>query len=129
MSYQAQRKDLTIISQNARGLKSNDKFQELFGLIKEKELFAVCVQETWRKGNAILEQHGCLLLTNGIDEGVPTCRRGKEGVAIALSQNAVKAWKDAGSVLHNDLGSRIIAIRLSVKDSRNKVVGQLFKQT
>jgi len=123
MSYQAQRKDLTIISQNARGLKSNDKFQELFGLIKEKELFAVCVQETWRKGNAILEQHGCLLLTNGIDEGVPTCRRGKEGVAIALSQNAVKAWKDAGSVLHNDLGSRIIAIRLSVKDSRNKVVG------
>ena len=119
----AKSKDLTIISQNVRGLKSNEKVQELFELIQNKDLFAVCVQETWRKGHVILEQNGCLLLTNGIDESSPTSRRGQQGVGIALSQTAVKAWKDAGSTLYKDLGPRIIAIRLSVKDPRNKELG------
>ena len=123
MSTKAKRRDLKIVSQNVRGLKSNDKIQELFGLVKRNELFAVCLQETWRKGHAIIKQRDCLLITNGIAENIPTCRRGKEGVAIALSGIAVKAWKEAGSVLHTDLGSRIISIRLCVKDARNKIKG------
>ena len=48
--------------------------------------------------------------------------RGEQGVGIALSEHGVAAWKEAGSVLHNDFGGRIIAIRLQLRDARGKPV-------
>ena len=41
-------------------------------------------------------------------------------MGIALNPDAVEDRRAAGSVLHNDLGSRVIAIRLLTKDSKNK---------
>ena len=119
----ARNKDILIISQNTQGLKSNEKVEILFEVIRKRDIFAACLQETWRKGKLDIDYKNCLLLTNGIDENIPTCRRGKEGVAIALSPTAVHCWKEAGSIVHKDLGPRIIACRLSVKDTRNKNLG------
>ena len=48
--------------------------------------------------------------------------RGEQGVGIALGEHGVAAWKEAGSVLHNDFGGRIIAIRLQFRDARGKLV-------
>ena len=50
-------------------------------------------------------------------------RRGEQGVGILLSKNAVTAWKSAGSIVHNDLGARIIAVRLLVNDNMKNEVG------
>ena len=48
--------------------------------------------------------------------------RGEQAVGIALSQRGVEAWKEAGSILHDDLGGRIIALRLKPKDEKKRPV-------
>ena len=42
--------------------------------------------------------------------------RGSLGVGIVLSSKGVRAWKDAGSVIHDGFGPCAIAIRLLVQD-------------
>ena len=116
-------KDLNIITKNVRGLKSITKKQELFSQLITRNLFAICLQETWTSEFTILEYKQFMLLTHGRPVSEVTSKRGQEGVGIALSRNAVIAWKAAGSEIHTDLGSRLIAIRLSVKDARGKDIG------
>ena len=41
-------KTLNIILQNARGLKTNHRINEISSQIKKQGLFAVCLQETWK---------------------------------------------------------------------------------
>ena len=108
----------TILSQNVRGLKSEERLEELFAAIHRRSLFAVCIQETWRTDIEYLERKNCRLMLAGLKEA--KCRRGSEGMGIALGPLAVEAWRDAGSVVHNDLGARVIAVRLIVKDLRGK---------
>lgn len=110
-----------IVSQNARGLKTDDRVQELFAALKMRNLFAVCLQETWRTGCDLLEVGECRLILAGLNS--MKSRRGEQGVGIALSQKAVLAWKAAGSPVHNDFGARVVAVRLLVKDDRNRDVG------
>ena len=50
-------------------------------------------------------------------------RRGEKGVGILLSENDVTAWRSVGSIVHNDIGSRIIAVRLLVNDNMKNEVG------
>ena len=92
--------DLKIISQNVRGLKSNVKKHVLFSQLNARNLFAMCLQETWTTDFESIEHDQCLLLTNGRVRSQVTSRRGQEGVGIALSRNAVLAWKAAGSETH-----------------------------
>lgn len=54
----------------------------------------------------------------GLDADVQ-CRRGSQGVAIALSARGVEAWKAAFSVVPNDLGARVIAIRMVMQGMQN----------
>jgi len=49
--------------------------------------------------------------------------RGYMGVGIALGLKGVRAWKDAGSVVHDGFGPCIIAIRLLVQDEDGADVG------
>ena len=116
-------KDLSIITHNARGLKSQMKKHELLTQINTKKLFAVCLQETWTVGFSIHEHKGCILINNGRDPKMPTSRRGQEGVGIALSQEGMQSWKNAGCEIHKDFGSRILAIRLLMKDTKGKDIG------
>ena len=109
-----------IVLQNLLGLKSEARLEEFFFSFKSRGLLAACVQETWRTGKDTLENGGCLLFLSGLKE--MKSNRGEQGVGIALSEHGVAAWKEAGSVLHNDFGGRIIAIRLQLRDARGKPV-------
>ena len=113
----------TIASQNLLGLKSEERVEELFYTFKKRKLFCLCVQETWRSGRKCLENEGSMLLLSGLEEDEMRTNRGEQGVGIALSPEAVEAWERAGKVLHDDLGGRLIAIRLLVKDHCEKEVG------
>ena len=86
----------TIASQNLLGLKSEARVEELFFTLKKRELFAICLQETWRSGLETLENDNCLLLLAGLDEKEMRSNRGEQGVGIALSSAAVEGWKGAG---------------------------------
>ena len=109
-----------FVSHNVRGLKSDTRIEELYHSIKSQNFFAACLQETWRTGSHTLEYENNLLLLSGLDPNSVTNNRGSQGVGIALSADAVTAWRAAGSVVHNDLGARVMAVRLLTKDSSDK---------
>ena len=111
-------KNIKVVSQNVRGLKSESRLEELFSYAARCGVFALCLQETWRSENEILENEGYLLLTTGLPSKEVAGKRGSQGTAIALSPEAQAAWRLAGSELHVDLGARMIAIRLLVKDGK-----------
>ena len=113
----------TIVSQNLLGLKSDARVEELFYILKKRNLFAICLQETWREGIETLENENCLLLLSGLKKDEMKSKRGERGVGLALSSTAVEGWKRAGKVLYNEYEGRIIAIRLIVKDNRGKDIG------
>ena len=111
----ARKNDIRIASQNVRGLKSNDKINELSTSIAQREYFAVCLQETWRNSTESIDHKGIRFLFNGLEKHQHRSRRGEQGVGIALNPDALTAWKAAGSVIYDEFGARIIAIRLKTK--------------
>ena len=113
-------KTLSIVTQNARGLKSDQRISEVSTQILKQGLFAVCLQETWKHGTDDFIDNNFLFILHGYTPTEDTSRRGKGGVGIVLSQPAIQAWKDAGSVVYTNFGKRIIAIRLCLKDRNNK---------
>ena len=112
-----------FVTQNVRGLKSCERFEELVHAIQSGNTFAACIQETWRTGAEILELNQCRILLSGLAPDANVSKRGSQGVGIFLSEAAVKAWRSAGSVVHNDLGARVIATRLLVEDIDGREVG------
>ena len=117
------KKCVCIISQNTRGLKSDEKIQELCTTIKSRNIFAACLQETWRTGVSTLEHENCIIFSSRLDPNLVNSRRSEQGVGILLSKNPLTAWKSAGSIVHNDLGARIIAVALLVNDNMKNEVG------
>ena len=113
---------ISIVSQNVRGLKSDERLEELFTSINTRNIFAACLQETWRSGNETIEYGPCRLVHGGLDPE-DQCRRGSQGVAIVLSARGADAWRAFGYVIHQDLGARIIGIRLLVQDMQKRDVG------
>ena len=112
----------TIVSQNVRGLKSDARLDELFCVIKSRNILAACLQETWRSGSEIIEYEQCRLITIGLD-AAEQCSRGSQGVGIALNADGVEAWKAAGSVIHQNFGARVLAVRLLMRDVQQRDVG------
>ena len=116
-----------IWSHNVQGLVREDKLLELFQVVEKRKAFAVCVQETWRKGKG-KEQMG-LGGTVGIfaaDETKAVKGRGSRGVGILLSAAAKVALDKAtshGKAVHNDLGERVCAVRLLVENERAEEKG------
>ena len=116
------RRRLRIVSQNCRGLKKDEDLEELYDSLIGEEIFAACLQETWREGVEKLERSGkvvkLLLVGKKQQEG-----RGSCGVGIALGGKGIQAWKDAGSLVFDGFGPCLMATRLLVKDDRGKDVG------
>jgi len=104
--------DIRIASQNARGLKTDDKIHELSTSMTQRGFFAVCIQETWRNGVESIDHEGNRFIFNGLEKHLHRSCRGEQGVAIVLNSDAMAAWKAAGSVVYNEFGARIIDIRL-----------------
>jgi hypothetical protein len=97
--------------QNARGLKSNSKITELIDSMRRRNDFSLGLQKTWRVGKEEITEDNYTFL--GYYGPNTQHGRGSCGVGIFLSPSATIAWKAAGpDNLHNDLGSRVIAIRM-----------------
>ena len=111
-----------FIAQNVRGLKSDDRLEDLFAYVARLGVFALCLQETICTYNEVWENGRCMLITTGLPSKNVAGKRGSQGTAIALSHEAIEEWKGAGSELHIDLEARLIAIRLLVKDNKDNDV-------
>ena len=107
---------VNIISQNVRGF-SHEKEEELIGRLKERSVWAACLQETWRVSTRSWENSGFIFVHNGLEQ--KPCRRGAQGVAIVLSPEARHAWEEAGSQ-QLYFGTRIVATRLKIYDARKR---------
>lgn len=114
---------ICIISQNVRGIKSNTRLELLFNtLSKRKNVWGMCIQETWRIGHEVLDFESYKLVTIGLRKDNVKCNRGSQGVGIILNKDGVSAWKTAGYEKHVDLGARVMALRLLFKDKHNRDV-------
>ncbi len=90
-----------MFSQNARGLRKEDKLEELRGGAKQRNAFAVAIQESWRVGKDTIESDGWSFVTHRKKE--ETCARGYGGVALLLSPKAKKAWDAAENKVWKEL--------------------------
>ena len=91
--------------------------------MKERNIFATCLQETWRTGLTKLELNGFHLLSTGLGPNVVHSRRGEQGVGIMLNPRAFDAWKAANYEICDNLGARVMAIRFLLKDNSKNDVG------
>ena len=89
-------KKVQIISQNVRGIKSETRLEELFNVIAKRNALAVCLQETWRNGNELLEHGQFKLISSGLEKSLQAGKRGSQGVAIVLNRDGINAWNAAG---------------------------------
>ncbi|XP_066923905.1 uncharacterized protein [Clytia hemisphaerica] len=109
-----------MISQNVRGLKSNDRVEELTLSLKNRNIFVACLQETWITGKEAIDCNNYKLILSGKERQLNN--RGSEGVGIVLSTKAVDCWKAAGCEIHR-ISSRVIAVRLLLTDRHANDVG------
>ena len=89
-----------FISQNMRGIKS----------INTRNCLAVCLKESWRNGNEILENG---LITSGLPRSELNGNHGSQGVAMALSKEGVISWKAASSELLNEVSIKKMLVFFS----------------
>jgi len=122
----AKKNDICIISHNARGLKTDDKINELSTIITRRCYFAACIQETWRSDTEEIESGGNRFIFKGLDKNSVKSRRGEQGVGIVLSPEAVTAWKAAGSTVFNEFGTRVVAVRLQSIDINGNTIGMFL---
>ena len=71
----------------------------VLALMQQKNIFAYAVQETWKRGDALYEKYGFLVIQHGSDVQ-PSKGHPSGGVAIILSPDARKAWIAAGSSVY-----------------------------
>jgi len=98
-----------FVSANVQGMKNDHKCEEIVHAMSTQNIFAATLQETWRSGREQLSLRNYSFILNGPET---QSGRGSTGVGIVLNPLALDAWKAASCELHNDLGPRIIAIRL-----------------
>ena len=110
-------KTKTFVSQNVRGMKSSERIEELCSSINQQNIFAACIQETWRSDIDLL-QHGKCCILGACLKLEDSSKRGSQGVGIVLSTAACYAWKAAGSEIHNKYSGRVIAVRILVQDTQ-----------
>ena len=108
--------ELDFYSLNVRGL-TDDKLEVLISVMKDRGIFAMALQETWRRGDFQDENQGFLFLNHG--HAGNGSQKG-QGVGILLSPAAREAWKEAGSeepsTAYGGQQGRLMALRLQVSD-------------
>ena len=114
-------KSLLIFDQNVRGLRRDEKKEELYGVMRQRGAFAATLQETWFTGNETLEGGGFTTVCSSVDAD-QQCNRGEQGVAIVLSAPAAQAWRESGEKVVRVSG-RVIGLRLEARDAKDRIVG------
>jgi hypothetical protein len=113
-------KYVQILSQNTQGL-SSDKEEMILDVMRQHNIFAYSIQETWRIGNEISEKYGYYIIQHGSDVKSNAKGRASGSVAIILSPADVRSWIAAGlCVMH--FGNRILAVKLEMEDLKGKPV-------
>ena len=103
-----------LLSQNVRCF-TDDKETELLERMRARDIFAACLQETWKTSRSLWSSaDGYVTISHGRD----TDGRG-QGTAIVLSPAARKAWKRVGEPIYR-FGTRIVAVRLQLVDHRKR---------
>ena len=111
---------IQLYSQNCRGMKSRDRELEFWDEFRTRNVFAACLQETWRADIGVTEERGYgKLVWSSPDEQKG---RGSAGVAIALILSAADAW-DRGrcQVFHAGAG-RVVGVCLLMTDKADRQV-------
>ena len=108
-----------ILSQNTRGF-NDEKDKMVLAVMKQTNVFAYAIQETWKLGDGLYEKYGFLVMQHGSDIK-PSRGHISGGVAIILSPDAGKAWVAAGSCVRY-FGDRILAVNLLLMDANEKPV-------
>ena len=67
--------------------------------MSNRNVLAICLLETWRYGNEILENGHYRLITSGLSRNVVNDNCDSQDAAIVLNQEGVIAWKAADSGL------------------------------
>ena len=104
-----------IFTQNCRGVKKADGITMLLDGLKCAGGFAAFAREIWRTGDERIMQDGCCFLGRG-----PSTQKGRGslGLGIVLSAAAYDAWQRSSSVVHLDLGLRVMAAQLEAQVGR-----------
>jgi exonuclease III len=108
-----------FVSQNAQGL-SPDEEEELAAQTGQQNVFVSVVQETLCEEEVTTVREGCTFVRT---PAVRSAARGRasSGLAIVLSRAARRTWADSGELVHR-FGSRVLAVRLTVRDSEDKAL-------
>ena len=96
--------------------------KELCTITKKRNIFAVCLKETWQNGISTVEDKNCIIFSNELDPKNVKSRCSEQGV----SENAATAWRYEGSIVHNDLGARITAVFLVANNNMKNEVEIFF---
>ena len=108
--------ELVFYSLNVRGL-TDDKLEVLVSAMQARGIFAMTIQETWRRGDFQEENQGFLFLNHG---HAGTGHKKGQGVGVLLSPAAREAWRDAGSADpttgYGGPPGRLMSLRLDVSD-------------
>jgi hypothetical protein len=113
--------NIRFLSQNVCRL-SLIKQEDIWSFMRKKNVFAFCLQETWKLGTQTTSSlHGeFMMITNGVTIKPP---RGRihipGGVAIVLNTEGQLAWNNADNQMSR-FGERILAICLVVRDKKKK---------
>ena len=102
---------MRLLSLNLRGL-DDLKLETCIAKMQSRKYFAMCVQETWKKGTFMEKNQGFMFVNVGRKIGMERF----QGVGFILGQEAQKAWADAGSpepASHGPAG-RLASLRLKV---------------
>ena len=102
---------LKFLTANVCGFKSDQKMELSIAALRRSNIFAATIQETWRAGTERLSLHEYTLILHGPQT---QHQRGSKGVGIILSPDGVTAWNRTSCTMYDDLGPRILAIRLQV---------------
>mmetsp|Transcript_27933 Transcript_27933/g.36102 ORF Transcript_27933/g.36102 Transcript_27933/m.36102 type:complete len:740 (+) Transcript_27933:123-2342(+) len=106
-----------IISQNVHSL-TGDKEEELLNRFRTCDIWAACLQETWKEPST-RENQNHVFINHGPAAG--TCNKAGTGVAIVLSPQANKCWEASGSS-KKVYGPRILSIKLKTADQKGREV-------
>ena len=111
---------LLFVHQNVRGIKSDEKQEELFGSLRRRSVFAAMLQETWLSGDESYERFGYTAICSGLATE-EQCRRGQQGAAVVLSPTAKRAWDASGNFVIR-VSARVIELRLAASDDKGREV-------
>ena len=91
--------------------KQNDRLRDVLHTMNEKHIQVLALSQVWWPGNRSLQINENLILYSGSPTQQSDNR--KSGAAIALGEEAIKAWKAAGAEC-DPISDRLLKARFKI---------------